>query len=42
VNPPEQKGFGSFLIERALQNQLGQARLDFEPGGLVCSIEIFL
>jgi len=43
VTPPEQKGFGSFLIERALQkNQLGQARLDFEPGGLVCSIEIFL
>lgn len=43
VNPPGQKGFGSFLIERALQkNQLGQARLDFEPGGLVCSIEIFL
>jgi PAS domain S-box-containing protein len=43
VTPPEQKGFGSFLIERALQKtQLGQARLDFEPGGLVCSIEIFL
>ena len=42
VSPPKQKGFGSLLIERALQNQLGQARLDFDPGGLVCSIEISL
>ena len=42
VHPPAQKGFGSLLIERALQNQLGQARLDFEPQGLVCSIEISL
>ena len=42
VSPPTQKGFGSLLIERALQNHLGQARLDFEPQGLVCSIEISL
>jgi two-component system CheB/CheR fusion protein len=42
VSPPAQKGFGSLLIERALQNQLGQARLDFDPLGLVCSIEISL
>jgi two-component sensor histidine kinase len=42
VNPPAQKGFGSLLIERALQNQLGQARMDFDPQGLVCSIEISL
>jgi two-component system, chemotaxis family, CheB/CheR fusion protein len=42
VKPPKQKGFGSLLIERALQNQLGQARLDFHPEGLVCAIEIFL
>ena len=40
VNPPKQKGFGSLLIERAVQNRLGQARLDFDPQGLVCSIEI--
>jgi len=40
VDPPQQKGFGSLLIERALQNRLGQARLDFDPQGLVCSIEI--
>ena len=42
VNLPKQKGFGSFIIERALQNNLGQARLDFNPTGLVCSIEISL
>jgi PAS domain S-box-containing protein len=42
VSPPTQKGFGSLLIERALQGQLGQARLDFDPAGLVCSMEISL
>jgi two-component system, chemotaxis family, CheB/CheR fusion protein len=42
VNLPGQKGFGSLLIERALQNTLGQAQLDFDPRGLVCSIEISL
>ncbi|HUD88259.1 MAG TPA: PAS domain S-box protein [Xanthobacteraceae bacterium] len=42
VQPPKQKGFGSLLIERALQYQLGQARLDFDPQGLVCSIVMSL
>jgi two-component system, chemotaxis family, CheB/CheR fusion protein len=42
VNRPKQKGFGSRLIERALQNQLGQARLDFHPDGLACTIDIAL
>jgi two-component system, chemotaxis family, CheB/CheR fusion protein len=42
VSPPKQKGFGTLLIERALQGQLGQARLDFDPAGLVCSMEISL
>jgi PAS domain S-box-containing protein len=42
VSSPAQKGFGSLLIERALQNHLGQARLDFNPQGLKCSIEISL
>jgi two-component sensor histidine kinase len=40
VNPPKQKGFGSLLIERAIQDQLGQANLDFDRNGLVCSMEI--
>jgi PAS domain S-box-containing protein len=42
VLPPERKGFGSFLIERALQGGGGQSRLDFNPNGLVCSLEIGL
>ena len=41
VNPPKRKGFGSLLIERGIQSQLGHASLDFHQLGLVCSIEIF-
>ena len=40
VVPPERKGFGSFLIERALQGGGGKAKLDFNPNGLVCSLEV--
>jgi two-component sensor histidine kinase len=42
VSAPTHKGFGSLLIEHALQNQLGPARLDFDPQGLQCAIEISL
>ena len=43
VVPPERKGFGSFLIERALQGSGGGgARLDFNPNGLICSLEVAL
>jgi two-component system CheB/CheR fusion protein len=42
VAPPERKGFGSFLIERALQGGGGNARLDFNPNGLICSLEVAL
>lgn len=42
VVPPERKGFGSFLIERALQGGGGSARLDFNPNGLICSLEVAL
>lgn len=41
VVPPERKGFGSFLIERALQGA-GGAKLDFNPNGLVCTLEVAL
>lgn len=35
------KGFGSILIERGLSLELdGEVRLDFDPSGLVCTIEI--
>lgn len=42
VVPPERKGFGSFLIERALQGGGGNAKLDFNPNGLICSLEVSL
>jgi two-component sensor histidine kinase len=35
------KGFGSTVIERGLSLELdGEVRLDFEPGGVVCMIDI--
>jgi two-component system CheB/CheR fusion protein len=42
VFPPESKGFGSFLIERALQGSGGGAKLDFNSNGLICSLEVAL
>jgi PAS domain S-box-containing protein len=40
VSPPQHRGFGSFLLERSLAQDLdGDVRLDFRPEGLVCSIE---
>jgi len=41
VNNTAHKGFGSILIERGLALELdAKAELDFDPGGLVCTIEI--
>ena len=40
VAPPERKGFGSFLIERALQGGGGKAALDYNPNGLTCTLEV--
>jgi PAS domain S-box-containing protein len=42
VVPPERKGFGSFLIERALQGGSGNAKLDYNPNGLICTLEVAL
>ena len=42
VNPPQEKGFGSQLIERAFGGQLGRAQLVFDPPGLLCTLEIAL
>ena len=40
VKAPERRGFGSRLIERSLASDLGgEARMDFAPTGLVCTIE---
>ncbi|MBX9593820.1 MAG: PAS domain-containing protein [Roseomonas sp.] len=39
VNPPARRGFGSRLLERGLSHDLGgEARLDFLPSGVVCTI----
>jgi PAS domain S-box-containing protein len=42
ISPPQRKGFGSHLIERAFGGQLGTAQLVFSPQGLSCTLEIEL
>jgi two-component sensor histidine kinase len=40
VAGPARRGFGSRLIERGLAAEMGgEARLDFRPDGLVCTLE---
>ncbi len=39
VHPPEQRGFGTILIERGFSHELsGHASLDFRPSGLVARL----
>ncbi|MGI4952914.1 MAG: sensor histidine kinase [Janthinobacterium lividum] len=38
VRPPDQKGFGSHLLERGLKPFGVSLRLDFQPGGLECHL----
>jgi PAS domain S-box-containing protein len=40
VVEPTKRGFGSAVIERALKSELGEVRLDFDPQGVTCVIEI--
>ena len=41
VKKTGRRGFGSTVIERGLSLELdGEVRLDFEPGGVVCAIDI--
>ncbi|MEH2514296.1 two-component sensor histidine kinase [Nitrobacteraceae bacterium AZCC 1564] len=41
VREPSRKSFGSRLIEQALPGQLnGEARLRFDPNGLICEVNI--
>jgi two-component system, chemotaxis family, CheB/CheR fusion protein len=42
VRPPERKGFGSQLIERAVQAGLGTTRLTFDPQGVTCILDVTL
>jgi two-component sensor histidine kinase len=40
VAPPERKGFGTRLLERALAAELGgKVQVSFEPEGVVCLVE---
>jgi PAS domain S-box-containing protein len=42
VKAPEHKGFGTLLIERALQAELGGARIEFAPQGIICTLDVSL
>jgi two-component sensor histidine kinase len=40
VQPPGRKGFGTTLIERALQQEEGRSCFEFRPDGVVCTLEM--
>ena len=40
ISPPEHEGFGSRLIQGAMEGALGRAHLDFKPQGLDCTLEV--
>jgi PAS domain S-box-containing protein len=42
VKPPRRKGFGSVLIERALERELGGVEYSFDPRGVACALELQL
>ncbi|MGK6320484.1 PAS domain S-box protein [Sphingomonas sp. DT-204] len=40
VAPPTRAGFGSRMLERALRSERGNARIEFPPEGVSCTIEM--
>lgn len=42
VKPPARKGFGSRLIEHALQSECGGPILEYAPEGLTCTLKVEL
>ncbi len=42
VQAPEHQGFGTLLIERALQPELASAKIEFKPKGILCTLDISL
>lgn len=40
VRAPERQGFGSRLIRGLAQESAGEVRLEFAPGGLICTIDM--
>jgi PAS domain S-box-containing protein len=42
VEPPAQRGFGSLLLDRAVEGNVGEARLAFHREGVQCNLEFSL
>ena len=42
VAPPTRKGFGSTLIGKALASQNSKAKIDFDPTGVICTLDLAL
>ena len=42
VVAPQQKGFGSVLIQRALEGERGRTEITYAPDGVQCLVEIGL
>jgi two-component sensor histidine kinase len=42
VSPPKDRGFGTRLVLRALEQFDGKVHADFAPSGLVCKLEVVL
>jgi len=42
VTPPERRGFGTRLIEKSFSRGQGEARIDYRPEGLQCSLSLHL
>ena len=40
ISQPEHEGFGTRLIQGAMEGVLGRAHLDFKPQGLACTLEV--
>ena len=40
VSPPSRQGFGTILIERAVQQEQGRSCFDYRPEGVVCALEM--
>lgn len=40
VSAPKHRGFGSLLLERVVGGELGAAHLEYDPKGVVCTLEM--
>jgi len=42
VRPPERKGFGSLLLERAFEGERGQVQIAYDPEGFSCRLQMLV